>query len=238
MFVPNEKLPGKFSQIDSTLDFYLRIKTFLNKKSVVLDLGAGIGDWYNNDKKNPVLKKIMCLKNDVSKYIAADIDKAVLKNKTSHNNILIKNNRIPLKNNSIDLIICDWVYEHIHDVKKFKSEIDRVLKKGGHVCARTPSRYSYIAFFSDILENTKLKSKILYLSQPSRKKFFKSYYNLNTKNKIYKIFKNYNNNIFFDKSEPAYFFGKKFIYYTLYIMHSLLPRIFTSNLIIFSKKKN
>ena len=35
-----EKLPGKFSPNDGTIDFYLRIRTLINKNKVVLDLGG------------------------------------------------------------------------------------------------------------------------------------------------------------------------------------------------------
>ena len=48
MFKPNEKLPGKFSINDGTLDFYLRVRTIINKKKIVLDLGAGKGVWFQN----------------------------------------------------------------------------------------------------------------------------------------------------------------------------------------------
>ena len=42
MFKPNEKLPGKFSINDGTLDFYLRVRTIINKKKIVLDLGVPV----------------------------------------------------------------------------------------------------------------------------------------------------------------------------------------------------
>ena len=47
-FSPYEKLPGKFSTNDGTIDFYLRVRTYLDKKKVVLDLGAGSGEWFKN----------------------------------------------------------------------------------------------------------------------------------------------------------------------------------------------
>ena len=46
----HNKLPGKFSTNDGSIDFYLRIRNLIDKKKVVLDLGAGRGDWYLGNK--------------------------------------------------------------------------------------------------------------------------------------------------------------------------------------------
>ena len=58
MFKPNEKLPGKFSINDGTLDFYLRVRTIINKKKIVLDLGAGKGVWFQNKNNIELIQSI------------------------------------------------------------------------------------------------------------------------------------------------------------------------------------
>ena len=63
----HNKLPGKFSTNDGSIDFYLRIRNLIDKKKVVLDLGAGRGDWYL-DNNNRIAKQIQFLKNDVIKH--------------------------------------------------------------------------------------------------------------------------------------------------------------------------
>ncbi len=130
-YYPFNNLPGKFSTNDGTIDFYLRVRTFLNKKKICLDLGAGIGIWLNDKNNHEIKKNIQFIKKNVKKLYAADVDKLVLKNKSSHKNLLIKNNKIPLKSNSLDLIVCDWVFEHIEEPKFFFKEINRILKKKG-----------------------------------------------------------------------------------------------------------
>ena len=85
-------IPGKFSPNDGTIDFYLRVRTYVNKDTYVLDLGAGNGDWFESRKKNKTLFNIQYLKPDIKKIIAADVDRVVLKNKSTRKNLIIKKN--------------------------------------------------------------------------------------------------------------------------------------------------
>ena len=39
-----------------------------------------------------------------------------MQNPTTHKNIIISSNKIPLEDESMDLIIADWVLEHIENV--------------------------------------------------------------------------------------------------------------------------
>jgi SAM-dependent methyltransferase len=41
--------------------------------------------------------------------------------------------------------VSDFTFEHIVDPAQAARELDRVLKHGGWLCARTPNRYGYIA---------------------------------------------------------------------------------------------
>ena len=236
MFNPYSKLPGKFSVNDGTIDFYLRVRYLINKKKIILDLGAGAGDWFNNKDNNKIRKSIQFLKDDVKKFYAADIENSIFKNKTSHKNLLIKNNIIPLKSNSIDIIICDWVFEHIKNPNLFFKEINRVLKRGGTICSRTPHKYNYFSIISNILEGTISKEFLLKKSQPGRKKYFKSYYRMNTKKKINSLFKNYSKNIFIYNPDPAYYFNSKCFYFFFKFIHLIFPKFFSGILICFLRK--
>jgi len=97
-----EKLPGKFSPNDGTIDFYLRIRTLINKNKVVLDLGGSNAPWYNKNKNNQLIKSIQFLKKDVKKLYVADIDPIILKNRSTHKNLLIKKDKIPLKGKLVE----------------------------------------------------------------------------------------------------------------------------------------
>jgi len=236
MFEPFKNLPGKFSTNDGTIDFYLRIRTLINKNKVVLDLGAGEGNWFNDKSNIKIKKSIQYLKKDVKKLYAADIDRSVLKNKSSHKNLIIKKNFIPLTKNSIDIIICDWVFEHIENPITFYTEINRILKKSGVLCVRTPHKFNYVSIISNILEGSSLKDFLLNKTQPGKKEYFKSYYRLNTKNKINKIFKYYSKKIFIFTPDPAYYFSSKLFFIFFRFIHFIFPKFFSGILICFLKK--
>ena len=51
-----DKLPGKFSTNDGTIDFYLRVRSVIQKSHIILDLGAGAGDWFNNKNNIKMIK--------------------------------------------------------------------------------------------------------------------------------------------------------------------------------------
>lgn len=236
-FNPHKSLPGGFSPNDGTIDFYLRIRNYLDKSKTVLDLGAGKGSWFNDPKNNKIRKEIQYIKNSVKKLYAADIDHEVLNNKSTDKNFLIKNNKIPLKSSSIDIVISDWTLEHVENPKVFFNEINRLLKKNGIFFFRTPHKYNYFAITNNILEGSNLKKFLLKKSQPNRKEWFKSYYRMNTYNTIKKIFKNYKINYFLFVPDPAYYFGSKIFYYLLKFFHIVSPKWFVGIIICCLTKK-
>ncbi len=50
---------------------------------------------------------------------------------------------IPLKNNSVDIVICYETIEHIEKYEKFMTEINRILKKSGQLLLSTPNEIEY-----------------------------------------------------------------------------------------------
>ena len=67
-----------------------------------------------------------------------DISKDMLSKARSNNNKQIKFiegdlNSLPIKNNSMDLVICALALTHLPDIKVAISELTRVVKVGGHV---------------------------------------------------------------------------------------------------------
>tara|TARA_X000000950_G_C13871038_1_gene642904 strand:- start:345 stop:1061 length:717 start_codon:yes stop_codon:yes gene_type:complete len=233
---PYQKLVGEFSINDGTIDFYLRIKSLLKEEFKVIDFGAGRASWFLEDN-NRIRKEIRLIKGKVKKVIAIDIDQSVLENKASDEQILVTNNEIKIAKNSIDLIIADYVLEHIQNEEIFISQINKLLKSGGWFCARTPHKYSYVSLLSSIVKND-YHSKFLNKTQPFRKKedVFATFYKLNTLRKIKKMFKGWENKSFIFKSDPAYYFGNKYIFFIQDIFHKISPKFLSGNIFIFVKK--
>ena len=128
---------GGFGPIDGTVEFYGRIHSLITKDSKVLNLGAGRGSWFYTDTCD-LRRNLQTFKGKVVEYSCADIDENVLNNPTSDRNIVLKNGKVDLPSGSIDLIICDWVLEHVESPDLFLAEVNRLLKVEGIFAARTP----------------------------------------------------------------------------------------------------
>ncbi len=236
-YQPFDNLPGGYSSNDGTIDFYLRTNALINKNFTVLDFGAGRAGWYEDDKCE-TRKKVRYLKGKVNKLIAADVDEIVLQNKASDEQILITNKILGLEKDSVDLVIADYVLEHIEDIDEFFSNVNYVLKDGGWFCARTPHKYCYVVLASKFIKDF-LHSSLLNYIQPDRKTrdVFPAFYKLNTMRDIKRRFDGWENRSYIFKSDPAYYFGNKYIYKIQQFLHTHLPAVFSGNLFIFLKKQ-
>lgn len=74
---------------------------------------------------------------------------------------------IPLEDASVDLIVSDQTFEHVNDPYAVASEITRVLRPGGWLCARTPSKWGYIGIGARVVPN-RLHTALLSRLQPER----------------------------------------------------------------------
>jgi ubiquinone/menaquinone biosynthesis C-methylase UbiE len=64
-------------------------------------------------------------------------------NKRFHPDIIADAHNIPIRNNSIDSIVCSHVIEHSPDANLVLSEIKRILKRGGRVIFFLPDDDSF-----------------------------------------------------------------------------------------------
>ena len=125
---------NKLGYKDRTLIKILNDYGISNKNC--LDIGPGSGRWIN------------FLKQQKSKNIyAVDIsDKVIDINKKNCNKIFkldFEKKKIPLQNNSIDLIICLEVLEHLRQPDHFLKEIMRLLKKDSIAVFSIPNILSF-----------------------------------------------------------------------------------------------
>lgn len=103
-----------------------------NSDTRILDVGCGHGDF---------LKPVY----DKTPYTyGIDPDKEALdKNKLIKNKVVGTVEEIPFENNFFDLVVSEWVLEHLPDPVKAFHEIYRVLKPGGKVVFLTPNVWNY-----------------------------------------------------------------------------------------------
>lgn len=236
-WIPNRDYVGLFLPGDGSIDFYLRVASLASEGSTCLDLGAGRGEWFEDDPSE-IRRKVRDLRTSFTRVAGADVDQAVFQNRAIHDAGLIVDGRLPFESSTFDVIVCDWVLEHIEDVDKFVSEVDRVLKPGGWFCARTPHKFSYVSISARLLPS-RLGDFVLKRAQPVRKEedVFPKFFRLNTIGEIGRRFSGYERYCFVRRMNPAYFFGSRSIYRLQSFIHHLMPNFFSGIMYVFLRKK-
>ena len=219
-----ESLFGGFTDIDGTIAFFNRINALLKPDFTILDVGCGRGaqEHLGDFKKN--LKN---LKGKVNKVIGIDVDPIGQENQSLDEFRLIQNiDCWPVDSKSIDLIICDYVVEHVSNTEQFFSEIYRVLKPHGLLCIRTTNRWSYVAIAATLIPN-KYHSLITSIVQGGRKPkdVFPTVYKCNTVRKLKRIMtKNSIDSVVYEyEAEPSYLSFSTIAYFFGVIHQKLAP---------------
>lgn len=237
-YTPEASMLGGYLPLDGTVEFYGRIRSALREEHVVVDLGAGRASWTSEDPCE-TRRNLRLIKPLVSKVIGVDIDPVVLTNTTTHENHVMENDRIPLPDGSADVIIADYVLEHIQDPMRFHAEVDRVLRPGGYFFARTPHKFQYEAIAARLIKN-KYHTKVLAKAQPDRKPedVFPTCFRLNTLKTVRQTFKGFHDFSYLYFSEPGYYFGNRLVFTFQSFLNKVLPRIFVANLFVFMQKQD
>jgi len=123
---------------DGTKLFYDWIRQHTGPETVLLNLGAG-----------PATGQVVRnLKGRVAKVVGADIDPDVLGNAELDEAHVLTSDLLPFPDQSFDVVLSDYVLEHVEHPRGFLSEVNRVLRPGGRFFFRTPNRSHYVALIS------------------------------------------------------------------------------------------
>ena len=231
---------GGFTSVDGSMEFYGRVQALLEPSMTVLDYGAGRAAWFEDDAC-AARREARLIKGKVASVVGCDVDPAVLENRSVDKAIVSGlDEPLPFEDASIDLIVSDYVFEHVTNVDQFSEEVDRILRPGGWICARTPTKYCYVAIFARLIRNRQHSALLKYV-QPSRKEVdvFPTAYKLNTVSRLSQAFpaERYENYTYLYTAEPTYHFGKVFLFRFLQFVHWLMPKWFSGNLFIFLQKR-
>jgi|HubBroStandDraft_1064217.scaffolds.fasta_scaffold249572_2 SAM-dependent methyltransferase len=167
---PATRVSG-FSETDSTVLFYNLVNSLLAEGSVVLDFGAGRG--VRSEDTVPWRVKLAVTSLISVRRVAVDVDPAVLQNPFAKDRFVMPLERgrvrVPMEDASVDVIICDWVVEHLADPAEVFLELKRVLRPGGSVCVRTSNKWHYAHLAARLLGSSKAGALALRRAQPGRK---------------------------------------------------------------------
>jgi SAM-dependent methyltransferase len=204
---------GGFTRHDGSVEFHGRVNALVGPQTTVLDLGAGRGKFLEDACR--YRRDLMTLKGKARRVIGVDVDAAVLGNPALDEAHVYDGRRLPLADRSVDLIVSDWVLEHIADAPAFCAEVARVLTPGGWLCARTPNLFSLLVLASSALPN-KSHPGLLTRIQPDRQErdVFPTRYRLNSMAAIARAFpaEGWRNCSYTWSPEPAYHFNSRAVY--------------------------
>lgn len=231
---------GGFPRFDGTIEFYSRVRAIVDPSSIVMDFGAGRGAGISEDKV-PFRRELKTLKGYVKRVIGVDIDPAVLENPFLDEAYCVgADGRIPLDDDSIDVIMADYVFEHIEDPVVCVSELRRVLKPGGWLCARTPYRWHYVAVAGRVLPMA-VQTRVLRSLQPDRMEYdiFEKKYLMNDFTVVKELFeeRDWKHCNYLVCDMPGYVPNVVWMWGVALFVHRMLPVALKGTMHIFMQKR-
>lgn len=111
----------------------LRMDHVVNPPRLCLEIGSESG-WFG---------RLIRDKYPGSKYIGIDFRLEVAKANSESGRLMVCGDgaALPIKNSSVDLFLALHVLEHIRDMKRFRLELDRVLKENARILFAVPLGY-------------------------------------------------------------------------------------------------
>ncbi|MFO1040113.1 MAG: class I SAM-dependent methyltransferase [Geminicoccaceae bacterium] len=230
---------GGFPRHDGTIEFYNRINALLDPSSVLLDFGAGRGESHFDDKC-AYRRQLQAFKGRIAHVHGVDVDPVVLTNpRLDSAHILTSSGQIPLPDESVDVVLADWVLEHLEHPDVTVGEFARVLKPDGWVCARTPNRWHYQYLAAQLIPE-RFHASVLRHVQKNRKSVdvFPKYYRLNDRRAIARVFGKLFDNFTYEYSPPpAYVPDSAILWRIALLVDILAPPTFRTNLYVFARKR-
>ncbi len=231
---------GGFTRVDGTIQFYTRVNALLHRGMVVVDVGAGRGAALQEDPC-AYRRELRRLNGKARRVIGLDVDEAVFENPgLDEAHVIASGSAFPLGDSCADLILSDFTFEHIEDPVRFASELDRILKPGGWICARTPNKWNYVSIGARLLPK-RAHGLLLSWLQPARKEedVFPTRYLMNTRRVLRSLFppERYEDFSYTYSAEPSYAPPSRLVWSVLLLWEAICPEAMRSNIFVFLRKR-
>jgi SAM-dependent methyltransferase len=233
---------GGFSRSDGTVEFWGRVQALVGGGDVVLDLGAGRGRGPAEDTV-PWRRDLQNLRGRARRVVGLDVDPAVQHNPSLDEALVYDGQEpFPLADGSVDLVVSDFTFEHLDEPGSTAAEIDRVLRPGGWVCARTPNKWGYIGIGGRVVPNL-LHRWVLPVLQPlstrQQADVFPTRYRLNTADALELCFPphRWEHHTYVHHPEPLYFGRLRPLWRLVRRVGPVLPDAVAPVLLVFLRKR-
>ena len=235
-----EVAAGGFVHRDGTVAFYSRVNALVRPDTILLDFGAGRGAPHLEDPCE-YRRRLLGFRGKVARVVGVDVDPAVLSNPSlDEAHVLEIGGPLPLSDASVDLVLADWVFEHLPDPKATAAEFERVLRPGGWICARTPNRWHYQYLAARVIPEA-LHGRVLGWVQPERREIdvFPKHYLANDVSVVRKLFpsRSFLNCTYTFQPPPAYLPQIRAIWSLGLLLDAMMPPMLRANLYIFAQKR-
>jgi len=234
-----EMCAGAYSRDDGGVHFFSRVNALLRPQMTVMDLGAGRGVIFHTGANN-YYERLARLQGKVERVIGVDVDDGILDHPyLDERHVVEATAPLPAGDESVDLVVSDWVLEHIVDPEHIAAEIERVLKPGGWFCARTPSHLGYVGTLVRLIPNA-FHTRILRHLQPWRAvaSVFPTFYRLNSRNALNRYFPpaQWRNSSYTFNPAPKYYGNSNLLFHAIAFYQRLTWGPFKTDLYVFLQK--
>jgi SAM-dependent methyltransferase len=236
-FYPETRFGG-FSRVDGTVVFFSRVRALAANARLVVDVGCGRGQ--RQEDPCAFRRELADLRSEAREVIGLDVSPAGKDNPFIDEFRQIRSSdQWPIANNSVDLVVSDYVLEHIADPNAFFSEVARVLRVGGYFCARTPNKWGYVAMLSMLLPQH-WHAPVIVKVQANRREedVFPTFYRSNAAPIVRKHLRacGLEGVVLAFEGEPNYLAFNHLLYGAGTVAHRILPALLRSTLMIFAEK--
>jgi ubiquinone/menaquinone biosynthesis C-methylase UbiE len=129
------------------------------------------------------------LRDLYSGSIGIDINRqALAQNKQIRYPVCASCYSLPIESNSINIVVCRWLWEHLAYPETAMQEIHRVLRKDGHVFITTPNLKNYMILVSYLTPTWFHNLLRLITGKPENTRTF---YRANTKHRLIRLASKY-----------------------------------------------
>ncbi|GHC09312.1 class I SAM-dependent methyltransferase [Thermomonas carbonis] len=134
---------GGYTNQDGAVAFYSRVQSLLRRDSIVCDFGCGRG--FHKDLYRGFARDVQVFTRKAKHVVGVDVDSYAAENPYIDEFRLISpmDAPLPLASESVDLVVTEWVVEHLPNPRDSLDELSRVIKPGGFLCIRTPNLWHY-----------------------------------------------------------------------------------------------
>jgi len=230
---------GGFARNNGGIQFHSRVNALLSPDMTVLDLGAGRGTVFLTGVDS-YYERLLRLQGKVARVIGVDVDAGIVDHPyLDERHVIDPAAPLPCQEASVDLVVADWVLEHVADPAHMASEIDRILKPGGWFCARTPNRWGYVGITVRLIPNAYHKPLLRHVQpQRSAEDVFPTTYRLNSMRDLRRYFPDtrWRHCSYRSNPSPKYFGQSAFMFHAIALYQALMPDAFKTDLHVFLRK--